>query len=397
MVRRWLRKPRRRTVVTVEAALAVIAVGMAAQTIPGYVVAGVGFVAGVALLVRRRGRGLVDVAFDRLRDPVEPEPTAGAAAGSSPADASPGATDPGRGVPGSLMVDSPVFDLGAASRLLPGLHVAEVATRTGSPIGVVGDGHGFAVVLAATLPPGRTFELADVVRILDDPARPAAVQLLVEQRRTTGRPVDPDFGPSRTYMELPAGGIPLWNRVLLVIRHEPAWTPEAVASRGGGATGARNALAAITARAVADAARRGMPLRPAGPAEVAALLREVGDPGPSCETHEESWSTSTACHGVVSVPLGDQESVARVLRYAAWLDVDRSVLSVTANAIDHTLSAALRVVSTDIELVEEAVAALARDEQGLALPGQQSAGVVATLPLGGGARSLADLVNQVRS
>jgi hypothetical protein len=236
------------------------------------------------------------------------------------------------------------------------------------------------------------------VRILtDDPARPAAVQLLIEQRRTTGVAPDPEFGPSRTYRELPAGGIPLWNRVLVVIRHEPAWAPETVASRGGGATGARNALAAVAARTIAAAGRRGIQLRPAGPAEVAALLRDVGDPGPWCETREETWATSTASHGVVSVTVSDDAAITRVLRYAAWLGVDRSVLSVTANAIDHTLSAALRVVATDGELVEQATAALVRDGHATPLAGEQSAGVVATLPLGGGARSLADLVNQVRS
>ncbi|GAA1279859.1 hypothetical protein GCM10009609_49280 [Pseudonocardia aurantiaca] len=55
------------------------------------------------------------------------------------------------------------------------------------------------------------------------------------------------------------------------------------------------------------------------------------------------------------------------------------------------------MVATNGELVEQATAALVRDGHATPLAGEQSAGVVATLPLGGGARSLADLVNQVRS
>ena len=130
---------------------------------------------------------------------------------------------------------------------------------------MVGDGHGFAVLLAVAISAPRTWEFSDLVRVLtDDPARPAAVQLLVEQSGPGRTGVDPDFAPSRTYRSLPVRGLPLWNRVLLVIRHEPAWAPETVAARGGGATGARNALAAVAARTVATAARDGVELRAAG-------------------------------------------------------------------------------------------------------------------------------------
>jgi hypothetical protein len=377
MARRGWRRPRRGTVVFVEVALAVIVTGLVVQNVTGYVVAGAAFIVGVAGLARRRGRGLVDLAAERLRDPVAAEPIA---------------------PDGSESAEPAGLDLGAAARLLPGLHVAELATRGGPPLGVVGDGQGFAVVLTAAVTAPRTWSFAEAVQVLtDDPARPAAVQLLVEQRGTARAVPNPAFGPSRTYRGLPVDGIPLWNRVLLVIRHEPAWAPETVAVRGEGAAGARNALAAIAARTVARAARSGVPLRPAGPAEIAGLLCDVGDPGPDCETRPEAWTTSTACHGVVSVTVDDEQSIGALLRAAAGLDVDRSVLSVTANAIDHSLCAALRLVAPGRELVEQATAHLIEQGLATALPGDQEAGVVATLPLGGGARSLADLVNQVRS
>ena len=403
MARRWWRTPRRTTVVGFEAALALIAVGVAAQSVAGYVVGGTALVVGVALLVRRRGRGLLDIARDHLRDPLPepaPEPDAdGPDTDGDPADPADPHVVAGLDQDEADRPAEPAApDLGVARRLLPGLHVAEVTTRDGRPLGVVGDGQGFAVVLNATVAAPRTWGLADAVTLLaEDPARPAAVQLLVEQRRGSAAVADPGFGPSRTYRDLPVGGIPLWNRVLLVIRHEPAWAPETVAARGGGAIGARNALAAVAGRTVAAAARAGVLLRPAGPAEVCALLRDMGDPGPGFTSYEEAWTTPTACHGVVSVAVEDAKAIDRLLHYAAWLDVDRSVLSVTANAIDHSLSAALRVVAPDVDRVVAATESLARDGHATRLPHLQDVGVVATLPLGGGARSLADLVNQVRT
>ena len=99
----------RSTVVFVEAVLAVAATGIAFGTPVGYTVAGVAAVAGIAGLVRRRGRGLADVAAGRLGDPAVP------------AD-------------------------------LTGLHVVDVATRDGE-LGVAGDGQGFVVVLDAGSPP----------------------------------------------------------------------------------------------------------------------------------------------------------------------------------------------------------------------------------------------------
>jgi hypothetical protein len=359
-------------VVIAEVTLAVALTAAVTLTVAGYVVCGIALVSGTALLWRRRGRGLVDVLRDRLRDPAgptgaEPETAAGP-------------------------------ELGVATRLLPALHVAELTTREGHPIGVVGDGQGFTVVLSADITAPRTWALATAMGILtDDPARPAAVQLLVEQRGAGRAVTDQRFGPSRTYRSLPVAGVPLWNRVLITIRHEPAWAPETVAVRGDGAAGARNALAAITTRAVAAAARDGMRLRPVGAAELAGLLRDVGDPGPDCETRPHAWTTSTACHAALSVPLEAEDAIATLLRATAELDVDRCVLSVTANAIDHSVCAVLRVVAAELALVERAAERLVADGLVAALPGAQEAGVVATLPLGGGARSLAELVNQVRS
>ena len=376
---RW-RRPRRATVVFVEAVLAVAAAAFAVRSITGYVVAGIAIVVGIAFLVRRRGRGLRDVLRDRMRDPV-PEPAVSPPPAPDPAPA----PDPVRP------------EVGLVADLVPDLHIADVPGRDGRGLGVVGDGQGFAVLLAADVGVLRSWPFADLITILTgDPARPAAVQLLVEQRGPRRTGLDPDFGPSRTYRSLPVRGLPLWSRVLVAIRHEPAWAPETVSARGGGATGARNALAAVAARTVAAAARDGIRLRPIGAGEAAVLLRELGDPAPIAEVTATGLGTATSRHTTLSVALTDEVTIGAVLRATAELDVERSVLSVTANAIDHSVCAVVRLVAADPARLDQAADTLTGDGLASPLPHAQDAGLIATLPLGGGARSLADLVSQGR-
>jgi hypothetical protein len=328
-------------VVFVEAVLAVAVTGIAVGTPVGYAIAGAAAVAGIAGVVRRRGRGLADVAADRLGDPP---------------------------------------DVGGDPH--PGLHVVDVPTRGGPGLGVVGDGQGFVVVLdAGTL---QSWALADVLDLaITDPARPAAVQVLVEQHGAAGVAVDMRFGPARIYRSLPVGGLPLWTRVLLAVRHEPAWAPETVESRGGGATGARNALAAVAARATARAARGGVALRALDAEELTGLLRDLG-PAPDGDV-------------VLAVPLTGDDAPGALLRSLAGLDVARSVLSVSASAMGHTLSALVRITDPRDGVAAQAAERLVAD--GLAaplMPDTQDEGVVATLPLGGGAGPLTHVVAQVR-
>lgn len=322
-----VRRIRRSTVVFVEAVLAVAAAGIAAGAVLhnalGYALAGVAVLVGVAGVVRFGGRGLVDLAVDRLHDRPDPEDQLG------------------------------------LSRLVPQLHVAEVRTRDGGGIGVAGDGQGFVVALDAgsTAPPG--WALSDLVAILvDDPARPAAVQVLVEQH-ALGENADPRFGPGRTYRSLAVDGIPLWNRVLLVIRHEPAWAPETVETRGGGATGARNALAAVAGRTVARARQDRIRLRPLGAAELTAVLRDLGPPPDAAS--DTVADGAPADDIVVSVPLARDDALGALLPELAALDVARSVVSVTASAVDHSLWAVARLTDPRPAVAAEAAAELVAD------------------------------------
>ena len=79
-------------------------------------------------------------------------------------------------------------------------------------------------------------------------------------------------------------------------------------------------------------------------------------------------TTATAAHTALSVPLRDEDTVGAVLRAAAELDVDRSVLSVAVNAIDHSACAVLRLVCADPEALDRAAAQLAADGWATPLP-----------------------------
>jgi type VII secretion protein EccE len=359
-----VRRIRRSTVVFVEVVLAVVAAGVAVGVVRhgvvGYVLAGLAALVGILGLVRIDGRALLDLVVDRLRDPAA-DPTAGDG-------------------------EHPGPDPGGAEPLVPGLHVSEMSTRDGTGLGVAGDGQGFVVVLDAGHPAPSSWALASLVEILvTDPARPAAAQVLVEQHGLADG--DPRSAPGRSYRSLPIGGLPLWNRVLLAIRHEPAWAPEAVETRGGGATGARNALAAIAARTVARAAREGIRLHALDAAELAAALRDLGP--------ESQLPPDTDV--VLSVPLARDDAVSALLPALAELDVRRSVLAVTADAVDHSLRAVARLTDPRAGAARRAAAQLVADGLLTPLPpAQHDEGVLASLPLGGGARSLEGVVGQVR-
>ena len=100
-------------------------------------------------------------------------------------------------------------------------------------------------------------------------------------------------------------------------------------SRGGGATGARNALAAVAGRATAAAARGGIALRALGADELTGVLRDLG-PAPDGDV-------------VLGVPLTGDDATGALLHAVAGLDVARCVLSVSASAVDHTLCALVRI------------------------------------------------------
>ena len=97
------------------------------------------------------------------------------------------------------------------------------------------------------------------------------------------------------------------------------------------------------------------------------------------------------------MPLTGDDATGALLRAVAGLDVARGVLSVSASAVDHTLCALVRITDPRDGVAGQAAERLVADGLATPLPpGAQDEGVVATLPLGGGARSLTHVVAQVR-
>ncbi|HTI27207.1 MAG TPA: type VII secretion protein EccE, partial [Kutzneria sp.] len=138
--------------------------------------------------------------------------------------------------------------LGVIREVLPDLHVVEVTGRGAAPLGVIGDGQGFAAVLELEVAGSLRLDLAKLTRqVQADPAELAGFQVLIEQFPLPALDVTERFGPTMVYRRLPTSAVPVLRRVWLVLRHEPLWAPEATERRGGGAAGARTALMAAAA------------------------------------------------------------------------------------------------------------------------------------------------------
>ncbi|MFD5318816.1 hypothetical protein ACFWI8_18510, partial [Streptomyces sp. NPDC127098] len=215
----------RARLVAVETGLGGVAAGLAARGAWGnwgYAVVGAGALLALAALARFRGEWADRRLLARLRRgrlAVAP-PTAPRARG-----------------------------LGVARSLLPALTVTEFADRNtpggwghlpgpqgpGGGLGVLSDGRGHAAVAAF---PGGTLPAlpAGIVArwLADDPARPAAAQLVVERFGVWSRDFHHRFQPTVAYRQLPTGGRPVAVRSWLVVRFEPLDAPEAAARRGGG-------------------------------------------------------------------------------------------------------------------------------------------------------------------
>jgi type VII secretion protein EccE len=288
-------------------------------------------------------------------------------------------------------------DLGAVAGVVARLTVDECTDRNGYPLGIAWDGQGLAA--AVELDAGTSLRIdlgALAAHAAADDVRLAGVQLLVEQVRVPALEAA-GFAPTAVYRTL-AAELPLVRRVWVALRYEPIWAPEAARRRGdGGADGARLALAAALARMRVRLLGRGMSATPLDAAALTRVLRGVGDPGLTRELRKDSWVTSAGVHQCLGARLASAADWTRLLGAAAASPADRTVLSLAAD-LDGRLTrtrSAVRLVTTDA-----ATAVRARQQlmaTGLVRPlrGEQAAGVLATLPLGGGPRPLASAIGWV--
>jgi type VII ESX secretion system EccE translocon-like protein len=362
--------------VALETVLGVAACAVAVTGPWRYVLAGAAFTILAGALSRRGGGWADQRLLARLRrDALAPAP---AAAGA----------DDGSG-------------LGVAHTLLPALDIAEVPYRNGPErgvmnLGVMADGRGYAAIIE--LPGGVLPELpAGIVAswLDEDPARPAAAQLLVEQIGLPPWDLHAGYRPTAAYRQLPTGGRPIVVRSWLALRYEPFAAPEAAERRGGGAAGARAAAAAALARLRARLAAAGVPSVPLGAAGVRDLLRQLGDASGEGRVLAGSWA-GAATHCVVTAEIGGQAAWSRLLGALGGCTADRVV---TAATIDRDgqpgsgirVRTAVRVVSTLAQHAADQCDRLLRSGAVGPPVADQAAGLLATLPVAYPSRPLADV------
>ncbi|GAB2886062.1 type VII secretion protein EccE [Streptomyces mayteni] len=360
----------RARLVAVEAGLGGAVAGAAFQSPWGYALAGAGALVTAGALLRLRGRWadqrlLAGAEAGSFRTSSPATPRAAAGAGSD--------------------------DLGVVRTLLPTLDVIEVPDRNGPDLGVIADGRGLAAILEL---PGNTLPSLPaglVARWLDeDPARPAAAQLVVEQFGLPPWDVHHRYQPTIAYRQLPAGARPIAVRSWLVVRFDPFAAPEAVDRRGGGATGARAALAAATARLAARLTPLGAASTPLGAAEVRAVLRGTGDVSAEGRALAGGWTGGAATHCTVTARVHGQDDWGRLLTGLAGRAAERVVTAatVTREGPAIRLRTAVRVVSgVDRDAVAERERLQRAGLVGELVP-DQGAGLLATLPLAHPVRSL---------
>ncbi|WP_129842974.1 type VII secretion protein EccE [Streptomyces sp. RFCAC02] len=369
--------------VAVEAGLGGIATGVALQSTWGWTLTGAGALVVAGGLARLRGQWADQRLLDgqRRRALAAPPPAAGRPAGDG--------------------------DLGVVHTLLPSLDVTEVADRNAAGagragqalpggtqgLGVLADGRGCAAVVAfpgGTLP---ALPAGEIGRWLaEDPARPAAAQLVVEQFGLPPWDFHYRYQPTVAYRQLPTGGRPIAVRSWLVVRYEPFDAPEAADRRGGGTPGARAALAAATARLRARLESLGAPGVPLNGDALRALLRQTGDASGEGRALPGSWAGNAATHCTVTAEVRTQADWGRLLTGLASCTADRVVTAATLTREGGGLRVvtAVRVVSTAAQH-----AAAERDRliaTGLVGPpaADQAAGLLATLPVAYPSRSLVE-------
>ncbi|RKN11103.1 hypothetical protein D7319_07500 [Streptomyces radicis] len=363
-------------VVAVEAGLGSLAAGVAFGGPWGYALAGAGAATVAGALLRLRGRWAEQRLVARLsRDALAVAPVAA------------GPRDDG---------------LGLVHALLPALDVTEVADRNGGPMGVISDGRGHAAVVefpGGTLP---ALPAAEVARWLaDDPARPAAAQVVVEQFGLPPWDLHYRYQPTATYRQLPFGGRPVAVRAWLVARYEPFDAPEAAERRGGGEAGARAAVLAATARLRARLAAAGAPTSALGADAVRELLRQLGDASGNGRPLSGSWAGDAAAHCTVTASVAGQNDWWRLLDGLSGCAADRVVTAATLTAATPTptsagggpeagltVRTAVRVVSTLAQHAATERDRLLRANVVGPPAADQRAGLLATLPLAYPSRSL---------
>ncbi|HZC69213.1 MAG TPA: type VII secretion protein EccE [Jatrophihabitans sp.] len=265
-------------------------------------------------------------------------------------------------------------DTGAAD-LVTRLRVQGVPSRSSGDVGVVSDGQGFAAGLELDVAKGALLDVAALCAVAaDDPSRPSIVQL----RLTTYAP--PGAGAPRRAR---GPSMAVHRRVHVLLRLEPTWASDVVASHGGGAQGSRAALVAALDRIAARLRRAGIANRVLDTGALNALLTE--DTAPELRAR------------VFTVDLGARADLDRLIGLVHRIAPERAIVSVCvdlASSDQWRSFAAVLIGGRDPYHTDAAGAAVLADP---CVVGVAPATALATvLPLGGGPGDLTPVLTLAR-
>lgn len=292
----------------------------------------------------------------------------------------------------------------------PTLEIQEVTNRSGIRLGAVGDGRAWCALLevrpaelaGGMVDPGEgphiPFQLlVDSLEMRD--IRLASIQMLTHTVPVFAGGNDVPF--VRSYQQLGSGSPPPRRTTWIVLRLDPALCPEAVALRGGGDAGARRALLTSASRLAVGLDAAGVPVRllDAHDALAAVMACTGANPwqprGRGMRTAEH-WKTWT-CDGVENTTFWVRRwprpprSSGRDLfaRLTSASTVTSTISLVFTERADGEVSfhGLLRVAGSSADRLTDWMTNLANSVGADVerLDGQHTPGVLATLPLGGGA------------
>ncbi|MFD2077870.1 type VII secretion protein EccE [Actinopolymorpha cephalotaxi] len=299
---------------------------------------------------------------------------------------------------------------------LPAFELSAVAGRRGErPAGVAHDGTGYVVVLGprgddliASADPVRV-PLGALANVGDaEGVRLASAQLLV---RTLPAPA-PTLGAyaaqlGASYAEISGRSTPAATSWWVALRLEPSRDGTSVTLDGTDVDAVSRALRTTVGWATKVLSSSGLPCRPLDESELREVLdltlgvdaqRATGAPRERRTTESwRGWSCDGAAHvsgWLRSWPRTGIPSLSRVLAAMAGLPVQSAVASLALTwAPDRTVRTTtfVRVVADDAKLARTAFRQLtkagARSRIGIVrLDGEQTPGLIATIPMGGGAR-----------
>jgi type VII secretion protein EccE len=377
----WVRIGRGRLIALEAAVGAAVTGGILLGAVGSVMILAAGLVL-VLALGRRDGRWLTELVAAQIRRDAATRVVVAGESAVAPAT--------GEGAGGSAA------ELGAVAGVVPCLVVVECTDRNGYPLGVAWDGQGFAAALELDT---RTPVRLDLGRLAayaaEDDVPLAGVQLLIEQ---VGVPPQNERSAPTPHHHSPAPDLPLLRRAWVTLRYEPIWAPGAARRRGGGgADGARLAVSAALARLRVRLLGHGLAAAPLDAAGLTRTLRTVGDPAPTGTLHRDCWTTTAAQHHCLGATVASTADWSALLHAASHSLADRTVLSLAVELDGHSIRtrAALRLVSANHAAARQARQRLLAADLVSPLPGGQAAGLLATLPLGGGPHPLTGAIGWI--